>query len=103
MTASDRFVCAVMGGVLGLILWAVAYLIVFMAAVKASMRAAAVAQAAGFIDPLDNLPAFSWGSVLIASFAIFGATVGAERMMNVFEMVVHFLGKVAEHVGSSEP
>jgi uncharacterized membrane protein YeiH len=44
------------------------------------------------------LPAFSWVGLVIAAFAIFGAIVGAERMMDTFEKVVCVEGKVAKHV-----
>jgi hypothetical protein len=54
--------------------------------------------AANAINPFDKLPSFSWVGYVMASFAVFGAFVGPERMMDAFEKIVHVESKVAEEV-----
>lgn len=69
---------------------------------KAAGKAAVRQPAAGaVVDPFAILPAFSWGGLVMAGFAIFGAVVGAERMMDAFEMVIRVEGEVAKHVNRS--
>ena len=94
----DRFVCAVTGGFLGFVIWSFGYLIVLAALTKAAARQVA---AGPIINPFDKLPAFSWGGLVVAGFAVFGTVVGAERMMDAFEKVVRVEGKVAEHINRS--
>jgi hypothetical protein len=98
LTRVDRLVCAVAGGFLGFVIWSFGYTILLLIMMKAAARQLA---AGPVIDPFDKLPPFSWGCLVVMGFAIFGAVVGAERMMDAFEKVVHFEGKVAEHVNQS--
>ena len=97
LTAVDRFVGAFLGGVLGFVSWTFSYSILLIIALKAAAKQPAGAVGGLAINPLDKLPSFSWGGLVVAGFATFSAIVGAERMMDAFEKVVHFLGKIAEH------
>jgi hypothetical protein len=114
LTWGDRLVCAICGGVLGLVLWTFAYLILIAIVLKAVVSdpipaagpvAAAPAGAdvapAVPVDPWTRLPAFSWGGTVAVAFALFGAVVGAERMLDGFEKVVRVEDEVARAVNES--
>ena len=93
LTTKDRAVCAFCGAFLGLFLWVVAYVIFFMAVIRVVAKHAQDAEK--MIDPVDLLPPFWWGSGVVLGFALFGAWVGAERMMDGFEAVLRAEGVAA--------
>jgi hypothetical protein len=99
LTATDRLVCAVCGAFLGFVLWTFGYLILVSGAMKAAARQAPPAQ--GPVDPLAKLPPFWWGGPAALGFALFGAVVGAERMMDGFEKALRAEGAVARAVNRS--
>jgi hypothetical protein len=109
LTRGDRLVCAICGGVLGLVLWSFAYVILIMAAMKVASRspvpaaapAAVGAAAAAPIDPFGRLPAFSWGGTVVVGFAIFGAIAGPDRMIDGFMNVLRVEGEFSRAVGRS--
>lgn len=96
LTASDRLVCAVLGAFLGFVLWTVGYVIVAYGFLKAAARQDPAVK--GPIDPLAGLPPFWWGCPVAAGFALFGAAVGAERLMDRFEKVFEVEGEAARAV-----
>jgi hypothetical protein len=53
------------------------------------------------VDPLAKLPPFWWGGSVALGFAVFGAIVGAERMMDGFEKVLGVEGEFARAVNRS--
>lgn len=98
LTAGDRLVLALFGGLLGLILWSVLYLILALIGVKVMNKVAALppqVPAAPPIDPMGHLPPYSWGSWPALAFAAYGSLVGAERMMDAFEWFMEQLGEFA--------
>jgi hypothetical protein len=99
LTATDRLVCAVCGAFLGFVLWTFGYLILVSGTMKAVARQAPAAK--GPVDPLERLPAFWWGGSVALGFALFGAVVGAERMMDGFDKVLRVEGEVARAVNRS--
>ena len=68
---------------------------------RAAGRAAARQPGAKVVDSFEFIPDFSWGGLVIATFAILGAFVGPERMIDTFEKVVRFEGEVAKHANRS--
>lgn len=96
LTAMDRFVCAVAGAFLGFLLWIVAYLILVSGAMKAAARQPPAVN--GPVDPFERLPPFWWGSSVALGFGLFGAVVGAERMLDGFEKVLRMEGEAARAV-----
>jgi hypothetical protein len=109
LTRGDRLVCGICGGVLGLFLWTFAYFILITGAMKAAARnpvpaaasAAVGAAAAAPIDPFSRLPAFSWGGTVVVGFAIFGAIVGPDRMIDGFMNVLRVENEVSRAAGRS--
>jgi hypothetical protein len=102
MTAADRLVCAICGGLLGLVIWSFFYWILLMGAMKASAKANIRDPAAApAVDPFAMLPSFAWGGLVAACFGIYGTVVGAERMLDRFEKVIRIEGEVAKHVNRS--
>ena len=99
LTVMDRLVCAVCGAFLGIVLWTCGYLILVSGTMKAAARQATPAK--GWVDPWDKLPPFWWGSSVALGFALFGAVVGAERLMDGFEKALRVEGKVADAVSRS--
>jgi|GEM_PF-6346264 len=96
LTVTDRLVCAACGAFLGFVIWTVAYLILFSVAIKVAGRQEPAAKV--HFEPLEKLPPFWWGSSIALGFSLFGAIVGAERMMDGFEKVIRVEGEVARAV-----
>jgi hypothetical protein len=99
LTATDRLVCAICGAFLGFVLWVGGYLILVSAALKGAARHGVPDQMTA--DPFGFLPPFWWGVFVALAFALFGAIVGAERMMDGFGNAVQAEGKVAEALNRS--
>ena len=99
LSVTDRLVCAVCGALLGIVLWTSGYLILVSGTMKAAARQPPPAK--GSVDPWDRLPPFWWGGSVALGFALFGAVVGAERMMDGFEKVLRVEGEVANAVNRS--
>ena len=98
LTKTDRLVIAVCGFLLGMFLWTTSYLILITGALKAAAKHPA---AAAGVDPLDRLPPYWWGVAPAVAFAIYGAVVGAEQMMDGFSTGVRIQNKVSEAVNRS--
>ena len=87
LTPADRCVCAICGFFLGSVVWTYGYLGVIS---SVSRKAAASPQVNSQpVDPMSRIPSYWWGSIAAGGFAIFGATAGPERMMDVFEKTMH--------------
>jgi hypothetical protein len=99
LTATDRLVCAVCGTFLGFALWTFGYLIFVSGTMKATARQAPAVK--GPADPFEKLPPFWWGGSAALGFGLFGAAVGAERMMDGFQRVLRVEGEVARAVNRS--
>jgi hypothetical protein len=99
LTVTDRLVCAVCGILLGFALWTFGYLIL----VSGTMKAAVIQVPAtkGQVELFEKLPPFWWGGPVALGFGLFGAAVGAERMMDGFERVIGVEGAVARAVNRS--
>jgi phosphate-selective porin len=53
------------------------------------------------VDPFDRLPAFSWGGTVVVGFAIFGAVVGPDRMIDGFMNVLKVEGEISRAASRS--
>jgi hypothetical protein len=82
----------------GLSLWTFGYLIMLSRTMKAAARQPAAGRG---IDPSERLPSFAWGGPVALGFAIFGAVVGPELMMDGFDKALHVEGEVARGVARS--
>jgi hypothetical protein len=99
LTTLDRLICAFFGAFLGFVLWTFSYVILVSGTMKAAARQAPAVK--GPIDPLEMLPSYWWGGSVAVGFALFGAVVGAERMMDGFEKVLRVEGEFARAVNRS--
>jgi hypothetical protein len=99
LTPIDRLICAFFGAILGFMLWTYGYVILVSKTMKVAARQAHAAK--GPIDPLERLPSFWWGGSVATGFALFGAVVGAERMMDGFGKAVRVSAEIARAVNRS--
>jgi hypothetical protein len=99
LTKVDRLVCAVTGAFLGFVILAFGFLILLPALMRAAARQPAAVPPIKLLDGL--LAPFSWGGLVVAGFAVFGAVVGPERMLDAFEWVIRVEAKFAEHINRS--
>jgi len=95
LTAGDRLVCGVFGSLMGLLFWTFGYFIVITVLLKLAAKAHG---AGGLVDPLEHLPYFGGGVPVVLGFAVFGAVVGPELMMDTSEKVLRVENEIADYV-----